>query len=277
MATHYDTTVLPTRPRKPRDKGKVEGAVLIVERWILARLRNQQFFSVEALNMTIAELLEDLNARPMRHVGLSRRQLFDEVEHPALRPLPDTPYEYAEWKRAKVHPDYHVEVLHTFYSVPNRLIGRTVDVRLTRRMVEIFHAHERVALHVRRGQRGGHVTVNEHMPKAHQRHAGMTPQSLIGRAANVGYNTAVVVERLMRDKPHPEQGFRSALGVLSLERRFGRDRLEAACLRGLTNNTISYTSVASILRTGLDQAAAPPAPLTPTPRHDNIRGAAYYQ
>jgi len=143
MATHYDTTVLPTRPRKPRDKGKVEGAVLIVERWILARLRNRQFFSIAALNVAIAELLADLNARTMRRVGRSRQDLFAEIEHAGLRPLPDTPFEYAEWKQAKVHPDYHIEVLHSFYSVPHRLIGRQVDVRLTHRMIEIFHNHER--------------------------------------------------------------------------------------------------------------------------------------
>ena len=183
MATHYDTTILPTRPRKPRDKAKVEGAVLIVERWILARLRNQQFFSVEALNAAIAELLIDLNTRPMRRIGRSRKDLFEDIERPALGPLPGTPFEYAEWKRAKVHPDYHIEVLYSFYSVPNRLIGRQVDVRLTYRTVEIFYSHERVAIHQRRRERGGHSTIKEHMPKAHQRYAGMTPESLITRAA----------------------------------------------------------------------------------------------
>lgn len=277
MAEHYDTTVLPTRPRKPRDKGKVEGAVLIVERWILARLRNMQFFSVEALNATIAELLADLNARPMRRIGRSRRDLFEEIERPALRRLPSEPFEYAEWKQAKVHPDYHIDVLHSFYSVPHRLIGRRVEVRLTHRMVEIFHNHERVAVHTRRGKRGGHSTVKEHMPKAHQRHDGMTPEYLVTRAGRVGYHVAVLVERLMRDRPHPEQGYRSALGVLSLERRFGRDRLEAACDRALIHNTVSYASVQSILVTGLDKAANAPDPILPTPCHDNIRGPAYYQ
>jgi len=153
MAEHYDTTVLPTRSRRPRDKGKVEGAVLIVERWILARLRNRTFFSLAELNAAIAELLEDLNNRAMRHVGKSRRELFEEIERPALSPLPAQPFEYAEWKRARVHPDYHVEVDKTFYSVPHRLIGRQVDVRLTHRVVEIFHDHKRVASHVRRSQR----------------------------------------------------------------------------------------------------------------------------
>ncbi len=175
MAEHYDTTILPTRSRKPRDKGKVEGTVLIVERWILARLRNRRFFGLGELNTAIAILLEDLNNRVMRHVGKSRRQLFEEIERAALAPLPTAPFEYAEWKTAKVHPDYHVEVDKTFYSVPHRLIGRRVDVRLTHRTVEIFYDHERVASHVRRSQRCGHVTVNEHMPKAHQRYANITP------------------------------------------------------------------------------------------------------
>lgn len=277
LATHYDTTILPTRPRKPRDKGKVEGTVLIVERWILARLRNQQFFSIQALNAAIAELVTALNAKIMRRVGQSRRDLYEQIERPALRALPDQPFEYAEWKRAKVHPDYHIEVLHGFYSVPHRLIGRQVDVRLTHRMIEIFYNHERVAVHNRRGQRGGHSTVREHMPKSHQRYGGMTPEMLVSRGARIGYHVAALIERVIRERPHPEQGYRSALGVLGLERRFGRDRLEAACERALTHNTVRYASVQSILITGLDKASEPPAPMTPAPRHDNIRGPGYYQ
>lgn len=277
MAAHYDTTVLPTRVRRPRDKGKVEGAVLIVERWILARLRNRQFFSIDALNSAIADLLADLNARTMRRVGRSRQALFDEIERPALTPLPDMPFEYAEWKRAKVHPDYHIEILHSFYSVPHRLIGRHVDVRLTHRMIEIFHNHDRVAVHHRRGKRGGHTSIRAHMPKAHQRYGAMTPESLVTRAGRTGYHVAALVERLMRDRPHPEQGYRSALGVLGLQRRFGADRLEAACERALTVGTVTYASVRSILITGLDQTASPPEPVTATPAHDNIRGPGYYQ
>jgi transposase len=277
MAAHYDKTVLTTRPRRPRDKGKVEGAVLIVKRWILARLRNMQFFPVEALNAAIAELLIDLNGRPMRRIGRSRRDLVDGIERPALRELPPEPFEYAEWKQAKDHPDYHIDVLHSFYSVPHRLIGKKVDVWLTHRMVDIFHNHERVAVHTRRGTRGVHSTVKEHMPSAHQRHGGITPEYLITRAGRAGHHVAVLVERLMRDRPHPEQGYRSALGVLSLEHRFGRDRLEAACDRALVHSTVSYASVQSILVTGLDKAAAEPDPILPTPRHDNIRGLACYQ
>lgn len=277
MAAHYDTTILPTRPRKPRDKAKVEGAVLIVERWILARLRNRQFFSLEALNAAIGELLEDLNNRQMRRIDRSRKQLYEDVERSTLRPLPQTSFEYAEWKRAKVHPDYHVDVLRTFYSVPFKLIGCQVDVRLTHRAIEIFHNHKRVAVHRRRGEPGGHSTIREHMPKAHQRHAGMTPESLVAQASRVGYHTAVLIERLIRERPHPEQGYRSALGVLGLQRRFGRDRLEAACNRALTCDTVRYKSVHSILTTGLDKAPTTSKPIIPTPLHDNIRGPGYYQ
>jgi transposase len=277
MAEHYDTTILPTRSRKPRDKGKVEGAVLIVERWILARLRNRRFHTLGDLNAAIARLLEDLNNRPMRHVGKSRRQLFEEIERAALSPLPAVPFEYAEWKIARVHPDYHVEVDRTFYSVPHRLIGRQVDVRLTHRVVEIFYDHQRVASHVRRSQRSGHVTENAHMPKAHQRYANTTPASLIAQAAKLGPNTAILVERLMRDRPHPEQGYRSAFGILSLCRRYQRDRLEAACERALTINAVSYSSVAAILKAGLDRAPRAAEPIKPTPPHTNIRGGTYYQ
>lgn len=277
MAEHYDTTILPTRSRKPRDKGKVEGAVLIVERWILARLRHRRFFNLPDLNAAIAELLEDLNNRPMRHVGKSRRELFEQIERVAMAPLPPTPFEYAEWKSAKVHPDYHVEVDKTFYSVPHGLIGRRVEVRLTHRVVEIFHDHKRVASHVRRSQRSGHVTVNEHMPKAHQRYANTTPASLIRQAARIGASTAILVERMMRDRPHPEQGYRSAFGILSLARRYERERLEAACERALTINAITYSSVTAILRSGLDRAPTAATAAKPAPPHANIRGGAYYQ
>ncbi len=277
FAEHYDTTVLPARPRKPRDKGRVEGAVLIVERWILARLRNRTFFSLDALNAAIAELLEDLNNRPMRHVGKSRRELFEEIERAALAPLPAVPFEYAEWKTAKVHPDYHVEVDKTFYSVPHRLIGSTVQVRLTYRVVEIFHDHQRVASHVRRSQRSGHVTVDDHMPKAHQRYANTTPASLIDRAGRIGPNAAILVERLMRDRPHPEQGYRSAMGILSLAPRYGLPRLDAACERALTINAVTYSSVSSILKSGLDRERPQAEQAAPTPAHTNIRGGSYYQ
>jgi transposase len=277
MAEHYDTTVLPTRPAKPRDKGKVEGAVLIVERWIIARLRNQQFFDLGVLNAEIAKLLEMLNGKIMRHVGRSRREMFEEIERATLRPLPVERFEYAEWKTAKVHPDYHVAVDRNFYSVPHGLIGKKVDVRLTQRVVEIFHDHKRVASHMRSSQRGFHITVNAHMPKAHQRYADRTPASLIERAARMGTNVQILVERMMSDRRHPEQGYRSAMGILSLGRGYGPARLDAACDRALAIEAITYASVLSILKSGLDQASPVTEPNRPTPSHGNIRGAVYYQ
>jgi transposase len=277
MAEHYDTTILPTRARKPRDKAKVEVAVQIVERWILARLRNRRFFSLAELNRAIAALLTDLNNRPMRHLGKSRREIFEAVERGALAPLPPTPFEYAEWKTAKVHPDYHVEVDRTFYSVPHAMIGRRVQVRLTHRTVEIFHNHKRIASHLRQARRSSHVTVAQHMPKAHQRYANRTPQNLILRAASIGPNAAILVERMMRDRPHPEQGYRSAMGVISLARRYETVRLEAACERALVINAISYSSVTAILKSGLDRATPVREPLTPSPPHANIRGRDYYR
>ena len=277
MAEHYDTTVLPTRPAKPRDKGKVEGAVLIVERWIIARLRNQQFFDLGVLNAEIAKLLEMLNGKIMRHVGRSRREMFEEIERATLRPLPVERFEYAEWKTAKVHPDYHVAVDCNFYSVPHGLIGKKVDVRLTQRVVEIFHDHKRVASHMRSSQRGFYITVNAHMPKAHQRYADRTPASLIERAARMGTNVQILVDRMMSDRRHPEQGYRSAMGILSLGRGYGPARLDAACDRALAIEAITYASVLSILKSGLDQASPVTEPNRPTPSHGNIRGAVYYQ
>ncbi len=187
--------------------------------------------------------------------------MFEAIERAALAPLPKTTFEYAEWKTAKVHPDYHVDVERSFYSVPHSLIGRTVRIRLTRRTVEVFHNHKRVAAHVRRSPYGGHVTIAAHMPSAHRRYADRTPASLIGRASRVGPNTAVLVERMMRDRPHPEQGYRSAMGVISLARRYEPERIEAACERALTINAVSYSSLAAILRSGLDRAEPEREPL----------------
>lgn len=276
MAEHYDTTILPTRARKPKDKAKVEGSVLIVERWILARLRNRRFFSLAELNAAIAELVEDLNNRTMRHFGKSRCQLFEEIERDALSPLPETPFEYAEWKTAKVHPDYHVEVDKCFYSVPHNLIGQRVSIRLTKRVVEIFYNYQRVASHIRRSQRCGHVTINEHMPQSHRHHANTTSASLIRQATQIGTNTALLVERMLSERRHPEQAYRSAMGILSLARRYKPERLEAACERALIINALSYSSVKSILKSGLDKAGFATDPDKSLPLHTNIRGSKYY-
>jgi transposase len=278
MAAHYGTAILPTRVRKPRDKAKVEVGVLVVERWILARLRNQRFFSLAELNAAIAALVTDLNARPMRKLAVSRRQLFEELDRPALSPLPAEPYIYAEWRIRRVSLDYHVDVDGHYYSVPHRLLREQIEARITARTVELFHKGERVAVHQRGGARGRHTTLAEHMPQAHRRHAEWTIERIRKEAETIGAATATLVDVILRSRPHPEQGFRACLGILRLVRTYNRDRVEAACARGLEIGARSYGSVQSILHHGLDrQASASTAQSDDLPLlHPNIRGSGYY-
>jgi len=276
FATHYGTAILPARPRRPRDKAKVEVGVQVVERWILARLRNQRFFTLGELNSVIGALLGELNDRPMRHLGASRRQLFDQLDRPALAALPVEAYVYAEWRQRRVGLDYHVDIDGHYYSVPHRLLRQQLEARITQRTVELFHKGERVACHLLGGARGRHTTVTEHMPSAHRRHAGWTPERIQGEAAGIGPSTAALVDVILRSRPHPEQGFRACMGILRLARQYGVDRLEAACRRGLEIGARSYGSINSILDSGLDrQPFARPAPELPLD-HPNIRGSRYY-
>src|SRR5947208_2236517 len=277
LAAHYGTTIMPARPRKPRDKAKVEAAVLIVQRWILARLRNRRFFSLAELNVAIRILVDQLNARLMRKLGASRREFFDTIDRPALMPLPAEPYQYAEWRRARVAPDYHVEVQGHFYSVPSRMIRQVVEVRATETTIEVFHRGTRIASHARSGVKRRHTTIPEHMPSAHRRYAFWTPARLLAAAEKVGPSTIALCEAIMRTKPHPEQGFRSCLGILRLEKTYGTQRLEAACRRGISIGSASYRSIASILKTGLDKAFLPDTTPDADPiQHGNIRGRGYY-
>ena len=277
MAAHYGTAVVPARVRKPRDKAKVEVAVQVVQRWILARLRHRRFFSLAELNGAIRELVDELNARPMRHLGTSRRALFEAVERAALLPPPAEPFEYAEWRRCRAGLDYHVEVHGHFYSVPYRLVREVVEARVTDRTVELFHRGVRVASHLRSPLRRRHTTVAGHMPSAHRRYAEWTPTRLLREAEAIGPATAALAERILTAKPHPEQGFRACLGILRLVRAWGAERVEAACRRGLDIGARSYGSVLSILRNNLDRASPPePVPDEPPVRHENIRGGRYY-
>jgi transposase len=276
FASHYGTAILPTRPRRPRDKAKVEAGVLVVERWILARLRNQRFFSLAELNAAIAALLGDLNDRPMRRLGVSRRRLFEELDRPALASLPAEPYIYAEWRLRRVGLDYHVDVDGHYYSVPHRLLRQQVEARITQRTVELFHNGERIAAHLRGGLRGRHTTLDEHMPSAHRRHAGWTIERIRREAAAIGPDTAMLTQLILESRRHPEQGFRACLGILRLARPYGAARLEAACSRGLSIGARSYGSINSILQNGLDRRSpavdAGERPLD----HPNIRGSRYY-
>jgi len=280
FAQHYGTVILPARPAKPRDKAKIEVAVQVAERWILARLRHETFFSLAALNARIAELLADLNARPMRLYRASRRELFERLDHPALRPLPAEAFVYSDWKiGARVSIDYHIELHGHYYSVPYALIQEHVDARLTATTVEIFHRGQRVAAHRRSVVRGQHTTNPAHMPKAHQRHLEWTPSRLIDWARTIGAQTAALVEAILADRPHPEQGYRSCLGILRLAKRYGPERLEAACARAGAVEARSYRHVDSILKHGLDRLTTPAVSpqLTLTPVHEHVRGRDYYQ
>lgn len=276
MAKHYGAAVVPARVRKPKDKAKVETSVGLVEKWILARLRNHTFFSVQDANKAISSLLEMLNTRPFQKLQESRHQLFLELDKPALKPLPLTPYEYAEWKKARVNIDYHVEVDGHYYSVPYQLIHKQLEVRLTANIVECFFLSKRITSHRRNYYKGRHTTLNEHMPKNHQHYAQWTPERIINWAAKTGPYTKELVKKIIEAKPHPQQGFRAALGVLRLEKTYSPKRLEGACQKALKNGLHSYRSVNSILKNGLDQEPPVQTQLMLPLDHENIRGATYY-
>lgn len=281
MAEHYGTTVMPARPGKPRDKAKVEVAVQIAQRWILARLRDEVFHSLEALRSRVRELLDDLNARAMKKLGgVSRQQLFVRLDKPALRPLRASRFEYCEWKTCRVNIDYHVDVERHCYSVPHELVHEKVDARFTTATVEILHRGKRVASHARSFMPGKHTTVREHMPAAHQKHLEWTPSRIIDWAQKTGPSTAALVDAIMKERRHPEQGYRSCLGILRLGKIYGADRLEAACARAVAVRVRTYRSVKSILEANLDRQPLPDVPADSSPRepevHENIRGPRYY-
>ncbi|RWR24897.1 IS21 family transposase, partial [Sinirhodobacter populi] len=277
MAAHYGTAVVPARPRKPRDKAKVEVAVQIAQRWISARLRNQRFFSLQELNAAIRVLLDRLNDRVTRHLGTSRRDLFEQIERATLRPLPVEPYIFSEWKQCTVGLDYHVELDKHYYSAPHSLLREKVWVRFTARTVEIFHHGTRVAAHARTSSNRRHTTVADHMPASHRRYSEWSPERLTSWAAKIGPNTATLVAVILRDRSHPEQGFRSCLGIMRLAKPYGPDALEAACERALTIGARSYSSVNSILKNNLHRSSRPePAADGPAIQHGNIRGSGYF-
>ena len=277
MGRHYGTAVVPARVRKPRDKAKAEAGVLLVERWILAVLRNQRFFSLAELNQAIRRLLERLNERPFKKLDGSRKSLFESVEKPALMPLPATRHEVASWKKARVNVDYHVELAYHRYSVPFTLARQEVELRFTATTVEILHNSRRVASHPRSYERGRYTTLPEHMPPAHQKFLEWTPERITAWAAKKGGHVAEMTEAIMGHRDHPAQGYRACLGLLRLERKHGAERLDAACRRALHYGTYSYTSVERILKQGLEALPLPtPTEPSPSPAHANVRGAGYY-
>ena len=278
MAAHYGTAVVPARPRRPRDKAKVEAGVLIIERWLLGRLRNRRFFGLAELNQAIGDLLVALNeTRAIRRLGVTRRQLLEEVDRPALKPLPAEPYVLAEWRARRVGIDYHVDVEGHYYSVPHRFARQAVEARLTARTVEVFFKGERIASHLRSSGNGKHTTIPDHMPSSHRRYADWSLARIQQEAAAIGPAAALLCELIIDKRPHPEQGFRACLGIVRLVRPFGRERVEAAAVRALDIGATTYGSVKSILDNNLDRRpAAQRAQDGAAILHPNIRGARYY-
>jgi transposase len=277
FATHYGCAVLAARPAHPRDKPKVEGSVLLVQRWILARLRNRRFFSLGELNVAIAELLADLNRRPFKKLPGCRRSAFELLDAPALGPLPTSRYVISRWKVVKVNIDYHVEFDGHYYSVPHRLVGARLDLRATGDLLECFASNQRVAGHAVSAVRGGFTTTAEHMPASHRAHLEWTPAKLIAWGQRIGLSTAAVVTWQLQHRPHPEQGYRACLGLLALVRRYSAERLEAACTRAMAIRAPNLRSVTNILKCGLDrQPSLFAATSSPAIEHENVRGADYY-
>lgn len=277
FARHYGTSVLPARPRQPQDKAKAESAVQIVERWIMARLRHQRFASVHEVNVAIAPLLARLNDKPFQKLPGSRASAFAQIDAPALLPLPAQRYEIAHFKTVKVHIDYHVEVERHRYSVPHALVGQTLEARVTTATVEMLHRGQRVASHARSGRAGGFTTVAAHMPAAHRAHMEWTPQRLIHWGRGIGPGTAEAVTRLMAENRHPEHGYRACLGLLSLAKRYGKPRLEAACVLALQLGACQYRHVHDILKNNRDRSAPAGAGDWISPDHAHLRGPGYYQ
>lgn len=278
LARHYGVAVVPARVRKPKDKAKAEGGVLLVERWILAVLRDQTFFSLHSLNLEISKLLNKLNKRPFKKLEGTRQSQFELLDRPALQPLPANRYEFATWSKVRVAPNIHVEVDKSYYSVPHVLVGKQLDARLTERCVELIYQGEHVASHIRSQTRGSYTTVTEHMPISHQKHLEWTPQRLIDWAAKSGGATAAVIEQILHSRTHPQQSYNACFGIMRLGKAHGDERLEAACQRGLITGAVGYRHIESILKHGLDQQPLPEATQVELelPQHDNLRGAGYY-
>ena len=277
MAQYYGVTVIPARPRRPKDKAKVEGGVLIAQRWIIAALRNRTFFTLGELNAAIRELVEKLNARSFKKLEGCRRSAFETIDRPAMRALPARRYEIADWKHAKVNIDYCVTYDHRHYSVPYALVGEAVEVRATASVVEILHKGVRVASHARHhGPKGSASIADEHRPRAHREYGKWPPERVVAWAESIGPRVGELAAAIMSRRTHPETGYRACLGVIRLADRFGHERVDAACARAVSIGSPSFKSVQAILKSGLDRAPLTEAPARPPIDHDNIRGGSYF-
>jgi transposase len=275
LANHYQTAVMPARPYKPKDKAKAENAVLIVERWIMMRLRHQVFHTFKELNLAIRDLMNDLNQREMKQLGTSRKVLFDTLDKPALKPLPVQRYLYTETKRAKVGPDYHIEYRRHYYSVPHQLVGQHVELEANSRLIQIFHQGNLVSQHPTSQKERGLSTHSEHMPSNH-RYQKWNPERLLNWGSNVGASTREVVSLQLQSKDHPEQAYRSCLGLLNLTKKHGNTRLDQACKDALMVNKPYLRFIRNLLENHREGQLSSDPRSTPDIQHSNVRGPSFY-
>jgi transposase len=278
FANHYDLAIMPARPAKPKDKALAENGVKLVKRWILARLRNRIFDTLAQLNAAIRELLEYYNTRIMKKYGKSRKELFASLDQPSAAPLPESDYEYAQWKKARVNINYHVNFEKHDYSVPYTLIHKEVDIKATGGVIEVYFQGERVCAHARSGRENGYSTVKEHMPPSHQKYLEWTPQRIIAWAGKYGPAVQTLVETIIASTKFPEQAYKRCLGIIRLANRYPHHRLNTACQRALKYQSLSYRTVADMLKNNTDKL--PEIEAAPSSRrpliHANIRGKQYF-
>jgi transposase len=271
FSNHYQTAIIPARSRKPKDKSKVEVGVQVVERWILARLRRMTFSSVAEINQYIKPLLDDLNAKKMKHLNFSRNELFDSLDAPALKPLPNRDFEFSSWKKSKVHIDYHIELLKSLYSVPYKYVGQVVEVRYSNTTVTIFSGETQIAIHPRLRVAGAKSTLEDHMPSAHKAHAKWTPDRILNWTESLsGEETVTLVRSILNSKIYPEQAFRSCLGIIRMIQDKGEFRVEEAAFIVNQSAQQIYRKLKSVIE-------AKNTSFTPKAlNHENIRGKNYY-
>lgn len=276
FAEHYGTVIFPARPYRPKDKSRAENGVKLAKRWILFRLRHSTFYSLYELNQAIRTLLDDFNCRLMKKMKKSRNELFDLWDKPHALPLPEKRYEFADWKKAKVQFNYHIAYESHHYSVPYTLIHKTIDIKATRMLIEVYHQGNRICSHARSYKEHGYTTVREHMPEQHIKYLEWTPERILNYAGKYGPSVQALVQEVMAQRKFPEQAYKSCMGIIRLENAYTAQRLNLACRRALDYKAYSYRSVVNILEKGLDQQTPMPSAASPSMKHENIRGAEYY-
>jgi transposase len=280
FAEHYETTILAARPYKPKDKAVVEGAVKIVYQCIFAPLRDRVFHTIDELNVAIREELEKLNNRVMQQYKKSRWEMFHDIEKEYLSPLPVETYQYQEYRRLKVQCNYHVYLSTDkhYYSVPYSYLGKHVELFYTPTSVEIFHNNQRIALHRRNQHTYGYTTVHEHLPPQHRYKDNWNSEKLLSWGESIGRHVRDVVDTILSRKTHPEQGFKSCMGILNLTKKYDHTRLDKACQKALMYEYVSYKGIENMLKNGVEENMQQELFKEYTHGiHENVRGQKYYK